>query len=80
MRVEVLLFAALRDAVGPTIAVEVPEPATVADLRRALDAAHPAIARFGRRAMMAVNEAWAADGEPVRSGDTVALLPPVAGG
>ena len=80
MRVEVLLFAALKDEIGPTVAVEVREPATVADLRRALESVHPALARFGRRAMVAVNEAWAADGEPVRPGDTVALLPPVAGG
>ena len=77
---DVLLFASLRDEVGPSVAIEVAEPATVADLRRALESRHPAFARFGRRAMVAVNEAYAADGEPVRPGDTVALLPPVAGG
>ncbi len=80
MRVEVLLFAALKDEIGATFAVEVREGATVADLRRALEAAHPAFARFGRRAMIAVNEAWTSDSDPVRPGDTVALLPPVAGG
>lgn len=80
MRVDVLLFASLRDEVGPSFAVEVGPPATVADLRRALEAAHPAFARFGRRAMVAVNEAYATDGDPLRPGDTVALLPPVAGG
>lgn len=80
MKIEVLLFASLRDAVGRTIAVEVPEPATVASLRRALEAAHPAIARFGTRAKLAVNEAWAGESDPVAPGDVVALLPPVAGG
>ncbi len=80
MRVEVLLFASLKDEAGPAVPVEVAEPATVADLRRALEAVHPAIARFGRRAMVAVNEAWAGEKDPVRPGDTVALLPPVAGG
>lgn len=80
MRVEVLLFASLKDEVGPSFTVEVPEPASVADLRRALEAAHPAFARFGRRAMVAVNEAWAREGDPVRPEDAVALLPPVAGG
>ncbi len=80
MRVDVLLFASLKDEVGPTFAVEVGEPATVGDLRRALEGAHPAFARFGRRAMVAVNEAWAGEGDPVRPGDAVALLPPVAGG
>ncbi len=80
MRVEVLLFASLKDEVGPRFAVELPGPSTVAHLRRALEAAHPAFARFGSRARFAVNEAWAGEEDPVRPGDTVALLPPVAGG
>ena len=80
MRVNVLLFASLKDELGPCVAVEVTEPATVASVRRALEAAHPAVARFGPRAKAAVNEAWARDGDLVRPGDTVALLPPVAGG
>lgn len=80
MRVDVLLFASLKDDVGPSFAVELPEPADVAGLRRALEAAHPAFARIGRRAMVAVNEAYARDADPVRPGDAVALLPPVAGG
>jgi molybdopterin converting factor subunit 1 len=80
VKVEVLLFASLRDAVGRTIAVEVPEPATVTTLRRALEAAHPVIARFGTRAKLAINETWAKETDAVAPGDTVALLPPVAGG
>lgn len=80
MKVDVLLFAALRDELGPSVSVEVAEPATVATLRRALEAAHPPIARFGGRAKAAVNETWARETDAVRPGDTVALLPPVAGG
>jgi len=80
VRVDVLLFASLKDEIGPRYGVELAEGATVADLRLALEAAHPAFARFGRRAMVAVNEAYARDHDPVRAGDTVALLPPVAGG
>lgn len=80
MRVDVLLFASLRDAVGPRVSVEVDEPATVTSLRRALEAAHPFIAGFGTRAKLAVNETWARETDPVAPGDTVALLPPVAGG
>lgn len=80
MRVEVLLFASLKDEVGPSITVEVSEPATVASLRRALEAAHPALQRMSRRAMVAVNEAYAVDGDRVGPGDVVAMLPPVAGG
>ncbi len=80
MRVDVLLFAALKDELGPRVSIEVGEPATVASLRRALEAAHPAIARFGSRAKAAVNETWAQETDAVRAGDTVALLPPIAGG
>ena len=80
MRIDVLLFASLRDDVGPSIAVDVPEPATVGALRQALEAAHPAFRTIGRRAMVAVNEAYAVDGDPVAPGDVVAVLPPVAGG
>jgi MoaE-MoaD fusion protein len=80
VRVDVLLFASLREELGEKVSVEVAEPATVASLRRALEAAHPAIARFGGRAKAAVNEAWARETDAVRPGDTVALLPPIAGG
>ena len=80
MRIDVLLFASLKDELGPSVAVEVEEPATVGSVRAALAAAHPAIARFGDRAKAAVNETWAREGDAVRRGDTVALLPPVAGG
>jgi len=80
VRVEVLLFASLRDAVGNAIAVDVKEPATVAGLRRALEAAHPVLARFGTRAKLAINETWAKETDSIAPGDIVALLPPVAGG
>ncbi len=80
MRVDVLLFAALKDELGPSVSIEVAEPATVATLRAALAAAHPPVARFGDRAKAAVNETWAKETDAVRPGDVVALLPPVAGG
>ena len=80
MRFEVLLFAQLRDEVGKTFTVEVPEGSDVGALRRSLEAAHPSFARFGRRALVAVNEAFANDAVILAPGDVVALLPPVAGG
>jgi molybdopterin converting factor subunit 1 len=78
--VDVLLFASLKEALGPRVAVDLTEGAAVADLRRALEAAHPPIARLGPRARFAVNEVWADEDAPVRAGDSVALLPPIAGG
>lgn len=80
MRVDVLLFASLKDALGPRVSIEVPDGSDVAALRRALEAAHPEIARFGRRLAVAVNESYARDADPVGAGDEIALLPPVAGG
>jgi molybdopterin converting factor subunit 1 len=80
VRVDVLLFASLKDEIGPRFAVEVGGGATVADLRSALEAAHPAFARLGRRTLVAVNEAYAGDRDVLRPGDVVAVLPPVAGG
>lgn len=80
MRVDVLLFAQLKDELGPSVSIEVAEPATVASVRAVLAAAHPAVARFGPRAKAAINETWAKESDAVRPGDTVALLPPVAGG
>jgi molybdopterin converting factor subunit 1 len=80
VRIDVLLFASLREVLGPRVGVDVGEPATVADVRRALEAAHPEIGRMGARARFAVNEVWAREDAPVRAGDSVALLPPIAGG
>jgi len=80
MQVEVLLFASLKDEVGPRFGVDVAEGSTVSDLRRTLEAAHPAFARLGRRTLVAVNEAYAGDRDVLRAGDVVAVLPPVAGG
>ena len=84
MMVEILLFASLRAELGSTCPVEVPEPrpgeATVGAVREAFLAARPGAARLGKRILVAVNERYASDGDPVRPGDTVAFLPPVAGG
>ncbi len=84
MRVEVLLFASLRDELGAAFALEVPESlpgkTTVGALREAFLAASPTAARLGKRTLVAVNETFAGDTDPVCPGDTVAFLPPVAGG
>lgn len=84
MKVEVLLFASLRDELGGIHTVEAPETrpgeTTVGALREAFLGASPSASRLGRRVLVAVNERYAGDGEPVRPGDTVAFLPPVAGG
>ena len=82
MHVDVLLFASLREKLGCVFRVEVDAAGktTVGELREALERAHPAFGELGRRALVAVNEEWARDADPVREGDAVALVPPVAGG
>ena len=84
MRVEILLFASLRDELGGTCAVEAPESrpgeTTVGALREAFLASCPSASRLGKRILVAVNEKFAREDDLVHPGDTVAFLPPVAGG
>ncbi len=84
MQVEVLLFASLKDELGPLVTVTVPgsgdEGTTVGAVRSAFLSAHPSAARLGRRMLVALNERHAGEDDPVRPGDVVAFLPPLAGG
>jgi molybdopterin synthase catalytic subunit len=78
--VDVLYFAAAREAAGLSREVLSPTPATVGDLRRALLQAHPGLARILPRCRIAVDQAFAPDDAALRDGAEVALVPPVAGG
>ncbi|MCK6549915.1 molybdopterin converting factor subunit 1 [Myxococcota bacterium] len=82
MRISVRLFAVCRERAGTDrLDVElVGEPASVADLRRALAAASPALAPLLPIVRIAINETFVRDADPVRPGDEVALIPPVSGG
>ena len=84
MKVRILFFASLRDELGESRTVEVgetlPGTTSVVALRDAVAALSPAAARLGRRLLVAVNERYAADADPVQAGDSVAFLPPLAGG
>jgi molybdopterin converting factor subunit 1 len=81
MIVHVRLFARARDLAGSdSLHIDLPEGATVADLRRRLAADYPALAGLLERSALAVESEFAAD-SLVLSGDAeVALLPPVSGG
>ncbi|ABC80895.1 molybdenum cofactor biosynthesis protein MoaE [Anaeromyxobacter dehalogenans] len=80
MPVHVLYFAGARDAAGTSRETLAETPGTVADLRRALAAAHPALARILPRCRISVDQAFADDADAIRDGAEVALIPPVAGG
>jgi molybdopterin converting factor subunit 1 len=81
VRVNVLLFARLRDLAGrQVLSCDVPAGACVRDVWRAVIGAHPALEPFGGSVSCAVNEDFARMTSVVRQGDEVAFLPPVSGG
>ena len=80
MSVTVLLFASYADALGASsVTVEVQGDASVADVLAQLRT-RPGAERLPPAPLVAVNERYATPASPVRSGDEVAVIPPVAGG
>lgn len=81
MRLTVLLFAGIRQRIGAAqIEVELREPATVAELREQIARAHPEIGEALAHCRVAIDEDFARDEDPIRPGQTLALIPPVSGG
>jgi MoaE-MoaD fusion protein len=82
MTVTVRLFAVLRERAGAdTVALELPDDATVADALAAL-ARRPSLTDLLERmpVRMAVNRDYAEPETALRAGDELALVPPVSGG
>ncbi len=81
MRIWVRLFARARDLAGADrVTVELPEQATVGQLRQRLAEEQPALAALLHRSALAIDDEFAEDDAPVSSSAEVALLPPVSGG
>jgi molybdopterin converting factor subunit 1 len=78
--ITVLFFAVAREAAGQDSESLATWPATVGELRAALQARHPALARVLPRCRLAVNQEFARDADPVPDGAEVAVIPPVSGG
>lgn len=79
--VRVLFFGAARDAVGQsevTLSLDGPARAAAA-FEQVLDR-FPELRRFGRSLLFAINEEYAPADREVRTGDELALFPPVSGG
>ncbi|AJY75963.1 molybdenum cofactor biosynthesis protein [Paenibacillus beijingensis] len=76
------LFAGLPERFGSSsLKLELPAgEMTAAELKAAVAQRFPAHAAILAAAFVACNQAYAADGDTVRSGDELALLPPVSGG
>jgi molybdopterin synthase catalytic subunit len=81
MRLEVRTFGGLAERAGLTaLVIELPDGASVAELRRAVASAHPALAPLMDRVAVAIDLEVARDDAVLEAGQEVALLPPVAGG
>jgi MoaE-MoaD fusion protein len=81
MEIQIKLFATLKDKAGSNkITVTVVEPATVATLLAAAEAAYPNLATSLPIALVSVNKSYAGMETAVSPNDEVALFPPVSGG
>lgn len=81
MKVCVKLFAVAKDLTGrEQLSIDLPPGATVGDLRDAVVAASPALAKIVPHALWAVDAEYAGAGKPLNEQSEVALIPPVSGG
>ncbi|MEO7110322.1 MAG: molybdopterin converting factor subunit 1 [Polyangiaceae bacterium] len=82
MKVKVLYFAAVRDLVGsPEENIELPSDMnSIARLAEHLAHLHPELVGRLENVRFARNEEFAKSSDAIFDGDTIALIPPVAGG
>lgn len=81
MQVRALFFASYRDLTGTdSLAVSLPEQATVGVLVEQLRQPGGAGARLPERPAVAVNMRYAKLDTPITDGDEIAFIPPVSGG
>jgi sulfur-carrier protein len=80
MIVRVLLFASYADALGASeIALDLPAGARVRDVLSRIRTMASG-KRVPDKPMVALNQRYASDDQPVGASDEVAIIPPVAGG
>lgn len=81
MIIRVKLFAQARELVGvDELEVQLPEGATVAELRAALLEAAPVLESLLGSSFIAVEQQYASDETVLQANAEVALIPPVSGG
>lgn len=81
MNIQVLFFGAARDAVDANqLELSLDAPATVASAFRKLVESFPALERFGRSLLFAVNQEYATPDTLLNENDELAIFPPVSGG
>lgn len=81
MKVRVRLFAIAKQTAGrESIDLELPEGATIGQLRECLGGQVPGLAGMLGSMLFAVGARYAADGTAIPPGAEVACIPPVSGG
>ena len=81
MKIELILFASAKDLFGQCkIAVELPESATVVELKTALVQREPDSAALINRCAFSVDQQYASDSTKLRPEQEIAMIPPVSGG
>jgi len=81
MRVGLLLFAGLREAVGKKdVLLELEEGSSLRDLLAHVEELLPPVAKYRGRLLVSLNEKRVALETLLEDGDEVALLPPMSGG
>lgn len=81
MQVRVLFFGMLKDLTGRSSeSLELPEPATLHDLLAHYQHQIPRLLAIAPSLAMSINQEYAPPESILKSGDEVALLPPVSGG
>ena len=81
MKVNILLFATLRDYIGlSSVEIELPEGSTVKDLKEILANRYHQLKPAKTSIMAAINREFATDEQVIPMNAEIALFPPVSGG
>jgi molybdopterin converting factor subunit 1 len=81
MQIRVLFFGVLKDLAGQSSdSVSLPDNSTLADVLRHYEQIIPGLKNAATSLAMSVNQEYAGPATRLKSGDEVALLPPVSGG
>jgi molybdopterin synthase catalytic subunit len=81
LTVRVMFFGGARDVVGTgSLEITLNSPATLTNATAILFEKFPALKRFGRSLLFAVNQEYATEDTVLRANDELAVFPPVSGG
>ncbi len=80
MHIKIRAFGIAKDILSATtLSYDIPDGSTIQDLKSILLQDYPDFERL-RSLAFAINESYVEDGNEIRQGDEVVLIPPVSGG